>query len=241
MYLCIDWGNTRVKAALFNEQTLVSDYNFSEEEALTGIVNLVNTNQPEATILCSVANHPPELKMLLQEQTRLVVLTSNTVLPIMNAYHSPDSLGMDRLAIAVAANAAYPDRNNLVVSVGTAITYNFVHQNKAFRGGSISPGLHLRFRALHEFTDKLPLVSENGDVPVLGYDTETSIRSGVVLGMAAEIDGMINYYKEQYSGLNVVLTGGNAGLFAGKLKNQIFADSQLLLKGLNTILRHNVR
>ncbi len=241
MHLCIDWGNTRVKAAFFNEQTVVADYNFSEEEALTGLMGLVAEKQPRATILCSVANHPPELKILLQEQAPLVVLSSTTLLPIMNAYHSPDSLGMDRLAIAVGANAAFPDRNNLVVSVGTAITYNFIHQNKAFRGGSISPGLQLRFRALHEYTDKLPLVDETGDTPVLGYATETSIRSGVVLGVAAEIDGMINYYKEQYSGLNVVLTGGNAGLFAGKLKNQIFADSQLLLKDLNTILRHNVR
>lgn len=241
MHLCIDWGNSRVKAAFFEEQTLSAEYNFSETEALTSIVSLVAEKKPRAAILCSVANHPPELKILLQEHTQLIVLTSNTLLPIMNAYHSPESLGMDRLAIAVGANAAFPGKNNLVVSTGTAITYNFIHQNKAFRGGNISPGVHLRFRALHEFTDKLPMVSEQGDIPVLGYDTETSIRSGVVLGVAAEIDGMINYYKEQYSDLNIVLTGGNAGLFAGKLKNQIFADSQLLLKGLNTILRHNVR
>lgn len=241
MHLCIDWGNTRVKAAFFEEQTIVSDYNFSEAEALTGIVGLVTEKKPEAAILCSVANHPPELKILLQEHTQLIVLNTNTVLPVMNAYHSPESLGMDRLAMATGAHAAFPDRNNLVISTGTAITYNFIHQNKTFRGGNITPGLDLRFRALHEFTDKLPLVNAEGDMPVLGYDTETSIRSGVVFGIAAEIDGMINYYKEQYSGLNVVLTGGNAGLFAGKLKNQIFADSQLLLKGLNTILRHNVR
>ncbi|WP_118975495.1 type III pantothenate kinase [Taibaiella koreensis] len=241
MQLCIDWGNTRVKAALFQENKLVKDYNFSEEEALTGLIEAIDTEQPQAAILASVANHPPELKVLLQERTRLLVLTAQTVLPIMNAYHSPETLGVDRLALATGANSEYPDTNNLVIGIGTAITYNFVHKNRAFRGGNITPGLAMRFKALHEYTDKLPLVDEHGDLVLLGYDTETSIRSGVIMGIAAELDGMINLYREQYPDLNVVLTGGNAPVFAGKLKNRIFADSLLLLKGLNTILRHNVR
>ena len=159
----------------------------------------------------------------------------------MNAYQSPDSLGMDRIALAVGINALKPEYNNVVVSIGTAVTYNFVHKNRIFRGGNITAGLDMRFRSLHEYTDKLPLVAEHGELVLLGYDTETSIRSGVIMGMVAEIDGMLNYYKEQYSDFNAVLTGGNAALFADKLKNRIFADSQLLLKGLNTILRHNVR
>lgn len=241
MRLCIDWGNTRVKAAVFNDDRLIQDYNFSEEEALTQLMALIETYQPQAAILASVTHHPPELKVLLQEKTRLVVLNAQTALPIMNAYHSPDTLGADRLALAVGANSQYPDHNNLVIGIGTAITYNFVHKNRAFRGGNITPGLHMRFRALHEYTDKLPLVDENGDLLLLGYDTETSIRGGVIMGIAAELDGMINLYREQYPDLNVVLTGGDASVFAGKLKNRIFADPQLLLKGLNTILRHNVR
>ena len=241
MRLCIDWGNTRVKAAVFEEDNLLKEYNFSEEEALTQLVRILEEYQPKAAILSSVTNHPPELKVLLQEYTQLLVLSSQTSLPIMNAYHSPETLGADRLALAVGANSTFPDRDNLVISVGTAITYNFVHKNRAFRGGNITPGPDLRFKALHEYTDKLPLVDSQGDLLLLGYDTETSIRSGVLMGITAEIDGMINLYRELYPDLNVVLTGGNATLFAGKLKNQIFADSQLLLKGLNTILRHNVR
>lgn len=241
MNLCIDWGNTRVKAAIFQEDKLIKDYNFSEEEALSHLMGIVDEYKPANTILCSVANHPPELKVLLQEQTKLLVLNANTALPIMNAYHSPDSLGMDRIALAVGINALKPEYNNVVVSIGTAVTYNFVHKNRIFRGGNITAGLDMRFRSLHEYTDKLPLVSEHGELVLLGYDTETSIRSGVIMGMVAEIDGMLNYYKEQYSDFNAVLTGGNAALFADKLKNRIFADSQLLLKGLNTILRHNVR
>lgn len=239
--LCIDWGNTRVKAAIFAGHQMLKSANFSDEEALTNIHNLINEFNPTHSILCSVTNHPPELKAILQDNTVLLVLNSNTSLPIINAYFSPDSLGADRLALAVAIATLYPDQNNLVISAGTAITYNFVHQNRAFRGGGISPGLDLRFRALHEYTDKLPLVNDQGELLLLGYDTETSIRSGVVFGIIAEIDGIINLYKEQYSNLNVVLTGGSASIFASKLKNRIFADSQLLLKGLNTILLYNVR
>jgi type III pantothenate kinase len=134
-----------------------------------------------------------------------------------------------------------PGKNVLAISAGTAITYNLLLSNRIFRGGNITPGLDMRFRALHDYTDQLPMISEQGELLLLGYDTETSIRSGVVFGIAAEIDGMINKYREQYSDVETVLTGGNAGLFADKLKNRIFAVPQLLLQGLNTILLHNAR
>lgn len=241
MRLCIDWGNTRIKAAIFQDDKILKDFNFSEEEALTQIMDLVAEYEPKSAILSAVAQYPPELKMLLQEQTKLIILNSTTSLPIMNAYHSPDSLGADRLALAAAANNLYPEYDNLVISLGTAITYNFLPKNRAFRGGNITPGMDMRFRSLNEFTANLPLVKQEGDLVLLGYDTETSIRSGVMMGIAAEIDGMIYFYKEQYPNLNVTLTGGNAPLFADKIKNKISSDPKLLLKGLNTILRHNVR
>jgi type III pantothenate kinase len=241
MRLCIDWGNTRIKAAIFQDDKILKDFNFSEEEALTQIMDLVAEYDPKSAILSAVAQYPPELKMLLQEHTKLIVLNSTTSLPIMNAYHSPDSLGADRLALAAAANNLYPEYDNLVISLGTAITYNFLPKNRAFRGGNITPGMDMRFRSLNEFTANLPLVKQEGDLVLLGYDTETSIRSGVMMGIAAEIDGMIYFYKEQYPNLNVTLTGGNAPLFADKVKNKISSDPKLLLKGLNTILKHNVR
>jgi type III pantothenate kinase len=241
MNLCIDWGNTRVKAALFQDDKLIEEHNFSHEEALTQIISLADKQPLTAAMICSVSNHPEELKTLLLERCRVVTLDSNTVLPIINAYHSPDTLGADRVALVTAANHFKPDENNLVISIGTAITYNFILKNRAFRGGAISPGINLRLRALHEFTDKLPLVTREGDAMLLGYDTASSIRSGVMNGIAAEIDGMIQQFRDQFQTLNVFLTGGDAPLFAGKLKNQIFADSQLLLKGLNLILKNNVR
>jgi len=241
MNLCIDWGNSRVKAALFQEENLLTAHNFREEEALTSIMDLVEADKPEAAIISSVANHPPELKALLQERMKVMILNSGTPLPIMNAYHSPETLGADRIALAVAAYQSNPATNNLVISAGTAITYSFVHKNKAFRGGAITPGVQMRFKALNEYTDKLPLIAAEGELLLLGYDTETGIRSGVLNGIAAEMDGLINNFREQFQEVQVFLTGGDAPLFAGKLKNQIFADSQLLLKGLNLILRHNAR
>jgi len=241
MRLCIDWGNTRVKAAIFQDDKMLKDFNFSDDEALTQIMELVSEYKPASAILCAVAPYPPELKVLLQDHTKLVVLNSNTSLPIMNAYHSPDSLGADRLALAAAANNLYPEFDNLVISLGTAITYNFLPKNRAFRGGNITPGMDMRFRALKEFTANLPLVKQEGDLVLLGYDTETSIRSGVMMGIVAEMDGMINFYKEQYPTVNVTVTGGNAPLFTDKLKNKITSDPKLLMKGLHVILKHNVR
>src|SRR5690606_25187541 len=239
--LCIDWGNTRVKAAIFSHDFLKVADNFSEEDALTGIIGLAQEYAPAAAIISSVAHHPPELEVLLKEHCPLVAFNTDTNLTIMNAYGSPETLGLDRLAIAVGINNRFRNEDALAISIGTAITYNFVQKNNIFRGGQISPGVRLRLRALHEFTDKLPLVSQEGSVPLLGYDTESSIRSGVMLGIAAEIDGMIANYQAQYPGINVVLTGGDAPFFDNKLKNRIFADSQLLMQGLHSILKHNVR
>lgn len=241
MQLCIDWGNTRVKAGLFESDQLLKDFNWGEEESLTQIMELVREHRPQAVLLCAVASYPPELKALLQEHTRLWVLNGQTALPLLNAYHSPETLGMDRVALAVGGQSRFPDQPVLAISLGTAITYNFVLGNRIFRGGGISPGMRTRFASLHEHAEKLPLVDERGELLLLGYDTETSIRSGVIFGMCAEIDGMIAYYQEQYKGTQAVLTGGDASFFAGKLKSQIFADPQLLLRGLNTILLHNVR
>lgn len=240
-HLCIDWGNTRVKAGMFQEDKLIRDYNFAPEDASRELGRILGEIRPDYTLLSSVVQQEPAILDLLHEHTRLTILSRNTPVPVINAYQSQDSLGMDRLALAVGARELFPEKNNLIISLGTAITYNFLQSGGTFRGGNISPGLDIRFRSLHEFTDQLPLVTASGDVPLMGYDTLSAIRSGVIWGIAAEIDGMINYYAGQYSNLNVVLTGGNLPLFAGKIKNRIFADPKFLLKGLNSILSYNVR
>ena len=166
-------------------------------------------------------------------------LDGKTALPIFNAY-STDTLGNDRIPLAVAANSLYPGKNNLIISAGTCITYNFIQKTGIFRGGAISPGIRMRLKAMHAFTDMLPEVEREGELILLGYDTATGMRSGAVHGAAAEIDGMISDFSSQYSDFNAVLTGGDAPYLGGKVKSKIFADPELLLKGLNLILKHNV-
>ncbi len=239
--LCIDWGNTSVKAAIFNDDTLQKQYAFSPDEAIEKITSIISLYPPVKAIICSVVKHNDELEHLVRSNIKNVItLDSNTRLPIHNGYLSGDTLGADRIALVVAAHLLYPDKNNLVISTGTCVTYNFVQKNKMFRGGAISPGLNMRLQAMHSFTSKLPEVTMDGELILLGYDTPTCMRSGAAYGIAFEIDGMINEYSFQHPDFNAILTGGDAPFFASKIKSKIFADPDLLLKGLNLILNYNV-
>jgi type III pantothenate kinase len=243
IFLCIDWGNTLVKAAVMdNPDSFIAQETFEAAAAPERIAALLDTHRPGASILCSVVNHEEQIVTLLKERTHFFKLDSKTPLPIINAYHSPESLGADRLAAVVGVNASNPGKNNLVVVLGTCITYNFIAKNGAFRGGAISPGFQMRLDAMHQFTDGLPQVPQHGDTLLLGYDTETCMRSGAVFGIASEIDGMIAAFNKEYGNdFNAVLTGGDAPFFVRHIKSGIFADPQLILKGLYQILKHNAR
>lgn len=240
-HLCIDWGNSRLKVGIFIGDKLEEEFNLSHEEGMNRLLGLVVNYKPDAGILSSVTQLPGDLVGALSAEMRFIHLNNNTLLPFMNAYQSPNTLGSDRLALVAGVQALYPNETSLVVSVGTAITYNFLQRGHIFRGGNIMPGVALRLKSLQEHTSQLPLVSENGESSLLGFNTESGIRSGVLWGIAAEIEGMLNFYKEQYSCFNSVLTGGDLSLFATKFKSKIFADPQILLKGLNLILKYNVR
>jgi type III pantothenate kinase len=239
--LCVDWGNTNVKAAIFDNDTLHKQFIFSETAALEQITSIINLFQPTKAIASSVKKGNEEFKHLLKSKIpSFMMLDGYTRLPIMNAYLSPETLGPDRIALVTAAHVLNPDKNNLVISLGTCATYNLVQKNKTFRGGAISPGLRMRLKAMHSFTDQLPEVAPDEDALLLGFDTETCMQSGAVNGMAAEIDGIIKSYSEQYPDFNAILTGGDAPFFATKIKSKIFADPDLLFKGLNLILNYNV-
>lgn len=234
--LCLDFGNTNLKAALFLGDKMTEKVVFNESEAIFAIEKLIEMHKPTRAILSSNINHSKEIETLLEANTKFILLNSQTKLPFLNAYGSPETLGNDRLALVAALCKLYPKEDSIVISIGTCITYNFLAKNNAFRGGAISPGIELRLKAMHQFTDKLPLVSREGHLSVLGYDTETSIRSGAINGMAAEIEGMISRFEAQYGKINAVLTGGDSPFFESRLKNKIFADTNFLFKGLYAIL-----
>ncbi|MCB0700470.1 MAG: type III pantothenate kinase [Chitinophagales bacterium] len=238
--ICIDWGNTLVKAGFFENGTLSEAVSYPVDDAFSGLEQAINKHKPQYAIISSVSSRSLDFEDYLATTVqRVVKMDDRTPTPIMNAYSS-DSVGADRLAMAVGANAHYPDKNNLVVCLGTCITYNFVQSTRTFRGGAISPGVHMRLRSMHEFTDKLPSVGLQGETLLLGYDTDTCMRSGAVFGIVSEIDGMVEAFKVQYPHFNAILTGGDTAYFAGKLKSEIFADPDIILKGLNIILKHNV-
>jgi type III pantothenate kinase len=217
--LCIDFGNTNLKATIFHGDRLSQKFIFSESDAINTLQKIISIHNPQKAILSSVINHSKSIDNFLQENTKLIVLNSGTKLPFLNAYGTPETLGNDRLALVAALSKQFPAQDSLVVSIG-----------------AISPGVELRLRSLHEFTDKLPLVSREGHISILGYDTETSIRSGVINGMVAEIEGMIQFYEGQYGKINAVLTGGDAPFFESRMKKKIFADTNFLFKGLYAIL-----
>ncbi len=239
--LCIDWGNTNIKAAIFEHNVIVEHYSLHHGHVNEELSKIIDTHKPEKVAFSSVSEESQDAeKFIAAKVTKFLKVDGHTRVPINNAYATPESLGADRLAMVVGANNQFPDKDNLVICLGTCVTYNMVQRTRTFRGGAISPGMQMRLAAMHEFTDKLPLVSRDGDVRLMGYDTETCIRSGAIYGVACEIDGMIAAYEKNYADFNVILTGGDAPFFVENFKSKIFADPDLLLKGLNVILNYNV-
>jgi len=236
--LCFDFGNTLLKCGVFIIDCLTEVISL-ENDQLETIERLLDKYKPECTILSSVIDHSSEIEKLLAERSSFVKLDSSTKLPFTIPVSKPETMGADRLALAAFAVFFYKGQNNLVIALGSCITYNFINKYNSFNGGSISPGMEMRFKALNHYTAKLPLVKVDWDFPLIGYDTNTNILSGVLLGMAAEIDGIIDAYKKKFGKFNVLLTGGDSANFAQHLKNKIFADPYLILKGLYAISKYN--
>lgn len=232
--LCLDFGNTRLKAAVFTHGKL-QEVVVLKDDAASTIEDLINRTNPERSILSSVINHNEKIEALLSQRTQFHKLNHTSKIPFATPVGKPETIGADRLALCAAAVHVFPGCNNLVVGVGSCITYNFINKYNEFLGGGISPGMEMRFKSLQTFTAKLPLVQKDWNFPLVGYDTRTNILSGVLLGMAKEIDGTIDAYSEKYGNFNVLLTGGDTPHFASHIKNKIFADPDLLFKGLYAI------
>lgn len=241
MNLIIDVGNTLVKVAVFQNSSILFQESFQKkifEKKIEKI--LLNYSEINNSILSSVENHHESWIVQLKEKTNFLQLSSETPVFFKNQYASPKTLGIDRIALMAAASFTYKNKNVLVIDAGTCITYDFLNKNNEYLGGVISPGLHMRAKAMHEFTAKLPYVTINeSEIDILGKDTQQCLKIGVVKATALEIDGFINEYKKRFEDLTVILTGGDRQILSKNVKNSIFAPSNFLLEGLNYILEFN--
>ncbi len=236
MNLIVDFGNTRIKAALFST-SLVELKVFQSVSELLSDTNFIA--KAGDCIVASVTNTHEEFVAELEKKIPVLLFSSSTPLPITNAYKSQQTLGSDRIAASVGGFTLFPNKNVLTIDAGTCIKYNFVDATNVYHGGAISPGLQMRFKALHQFTGRLPLISldDNFD-KLIGENTQESILSGVINGSIFEIDQTINAYRKKYPDLTILITGGDAPFLAKRLKNPIFAHPNLVLSGLNTLLTH---
>ncbi len=235
---CFDFGNTRKKIAVFQDDEL-KEVIVLNDDSIETIQSLLDRFQPTKTILSSVIDHNVAIEQLLLTKTKFHKLSHLTKVAFTTPVGKPETIGTDRLALAAAAVHFYPGKNNLVIGLGTCITYNFINKYHEFTGGAISPGMEMRLKSLNHYTAKLPLVKADSNLPLIGYDTRTNILSGVVLGMAKEIDGFIEAYRERFRNFNVLLTGGDIVYLGSHLKNKIFADPDLIFKGLYAISEVN--
>jgi type III pantothenate kinase len=234
--LAIDLGNTRAKIAFFEENTLVETKKGILIEELAELIK----NHQGGLIVSSVTKTAEELALLFGNFKDALILSSNTPLPIQKNYDTPQTLGSDRLAAAVGANFLFPSENCLIIDMGTAIKYDYVSKAGVFEGGVISPGLRIRFEALHTFTKRLPLIEAEGIPDLIGKSTKTCIQSGVVNGIIHEANGFIAEYQ-QLGDCKVILSGGDANFFEMSLKKPTFVVSDIVLIGLNQILRQHLR
>lgn len=242
MNIIIDQGNTATKVALFEDgvQKLRLKYaDFTAEDFL----KLKENHTFKGGIFSSVKKHiDTHLITCLRETIPSFLIFDHTLkLPIDIAYKTPNTLGMDRLAAVVGATHKCPDKNILIIDAGTAITYELVEASGLYVGGNISPGMNTRFKALHDYTDMLPLLKEENNVPLIGTSTDSAIQAGVVNGIIYEMDGYIDALRNEYPDLLVFLTGGHSIYFETKLKNSIFADTNLVMMGLNRLIDYNAK
>lgn len=239
MNLVVDIGNTRTKLAVFDAETLVHHRVYDSTLRSDDIEEIANQYSIDRAIVSQVGAALDYYSLFGGIPYK--VLSSNLKLPIQNLYKTPTTLGADRLAAVVGATALFPNQNNLVIDMGTCITLDFVNTSSEYLGGAIMPGISMKFKALHTFTDKLPLLSTDNleSVGIIGDDTRSSICSGVINGTVLELEGFVSKYVEQFGKMNIIFTGGDAIYFEKRVKFPNFAYPNLLLVGLNKILNTN--
>ena len=240
MDLALDIGNTHIKYGIFRGDHLFASGIFSSVSHQR-LLAFAAFHRVKNLIISSVRQENPVNLLRARKYFHTVMeLSASTPLPINITYQSKETLGKDRIAAAVGASCLFPDREKLVIDAGSAITIDFVSHQNEFLGGNISPGLHMRFRALHHYTNKLPLVTKQNQVPLLGTHTQEAIASGVQNGIVFELNHYIEKFKARHPKIAIIITGGDMKFFDNKLKYPIFAESNLVLIGLSKILKFNL-
>jgi type III pantothenate kinase len=242
MILTLDIGNTRIKAAVFEQDTTLVYFILENENILKQIENILETYPKcHQIVVASVGNFQKEAFQSLQNRVNIHFITHQNAFPFTNQYATPQTLGIDRMVLAAGAVLQFPNQNRLIIDAGTCITYDYVDDTNNYFGGAISPGFRLRFESLHQHTSKLPLIRLEPIDYLIGDSTSNSILSGVVNGVCFEIDGFINEFKKTNSNFIIILTGGDAEFLANRLKNTIFADCNFLLNSLNKTFQYQIQ
>ena len=242
MILTIDVGNTRIKGAVFENNSLVEQFRFEPKALQNGIESILNKYPSTSDlVVASVGNFDKNDFLSFSNQIAIYFISHTDPFPFLNAYATPNTLGIDRMVLAAGATLRYPNHNRLVIDAGTCVTYDFVSQDDVYLGGAISPGLRLRYESLHNYTAKLPLLESECPDYFIGNSTANAIHSGIVNGLAHEMDGFIEEYRTRYSNFIIILTGGDAEFLAKRLKNTIFANSNFLLESLNQTFQYKIK
>lgn len=237
--LILDFGNSLHKAAVVNNGNMIFFSNYPSFN-LDALKQLEKDFRFKNVILSSVIQTDKILEDYLSKHYSFLKLCEKTPLPIVNHYQSPETLGYDRIACAVAANHLFPQHVVLTVQFGSCITFDLVNEQKVYKGGSIAPGLKMRFNALHQFTQKLPILDYRPIDFLVGTNTEESILSGVINGIVHECNGIVDAYRERYPDLKVIVSGGDSSYFEKLLISEIITYPNLVMLGLSLILNHNV-
>ncbi len=233
--IAVDFGNSRIKVGIFDKAKLLQKFSVENLEGLRPIL----AQQHDSIIVCSVKG---ESDIVLQMSTAIgikIKLTVETPLPVQIQYATPHSLGVDRISAVCGAQQLFPNQDCLIIDMGTCINYELVDLDGVYQGGIISPGVAMRFQAMHTFTAKLPLIQATAGPNLIGDSTMACMQSGVMNGIQEEVKGIMAQLKMKYPRLITILCGGDAAFFENQLKPTIFAAPELVLVGLNRILIHN--
>ena len=238
MNLALDIGNSFLKAGIFKNNNLINYYEFNREY-YSNIKSILDKTPITHSIASNVSESNNKLIELLSNKTNLIKFNSSLKVPFKNCYQTKNTLGKDRIALVSNASKEYPKENVLLIDLGSCITFDFLNSKNEYLGGSISPGLSMRYKSLNSYTANLPLINPKEIDYFIGRNTEDSIHSGIINGIVGELNSAIDKYKSQFKEIRIILTGGDSKLLFNRIKNSIFANSNFLILGLNFLIELN--